>query len=125
MSSPLQLLPIHFDANIIHHVFRYILTRWVEKMIPLRRLTTIVMRHKSAKAELRSQPNQTRCLVLYCVAMSCVIFCCLVLSYLILPRLGLSCLILFCVVLCYVMFSCLVCLVFSSLVLFLSSLVLV
>jgi hypothetical protein len=49
-----------FLFNCIHYICRYVLTRWVEKMIPLRRLTTIVMPHRGAKAELRKQPTQTR-----------------------------------------------------------------
>jgi hypothetical protein len=34
---------------------RYILTRRVEKGVPLSRLTTIVMRHRAQKAALRSK----------------------------------------------------------------------
>ena len=32
---------------------KYVLTRWVEKMIPLRRLTTIIMPHRGPRASLR------------------------------------------------------------------------
>ena len=32
---------------------RYVLTRWVEKLIPLRRLTTIAMPHRGPRASLR------------------------------------------------------------------------
>ena len=42
------------------------LTRWVEKMVPLRRLTTIVMPHRGKRATLRAtkavaveQPGET------------------------------------------------------------------
>jgi hypothetical protein len=48
---------------------KYFLTRWVEKHIPLRRLTTIIMPHRGAYAALRpKQPvsstttnNSERC----------------------------------------------------------------
>jgi hypothetical protein len=33
--------------------YRYVLTKWVEKLVPLRRLTTIVMPHRGARAALR------------------------------------------------------------------------
>ena len=33
---------------------RYVLTRWVEKMIPLRRLTTIVLPYRGPRASLRA-----------------------------------------------------------------------
>jgi hypothetical protein len=36
---------------------RYILTRRVEKMVPLRRLTTIIMPHRGRKATLRPAPK--------------------------------------------------------------------
>jgi hypothetical protein len=37
---------------------KYVLTRWVEKLVPLRRLTTIIMPHRGAYAALRpAQPS--------------------------------------------------------------------
>jgi hypothetical protein len=36
---------------------RYILTRWVEKLVPLRRLTSIIMPHREKRASLRSNKN--------------------------------------------------------------------
>ncbi len=33
---------------------KYVLTRWVEKLVPLRRLTTIIMPHRAAYAALRT-----------------------------------------------------------------------
>jgi hypothetical protein len=33
--------------------YRYVLTKWVEKLVPMRRLTTIVMPHRGARAALR------------------------------------------------------------------------
>jgi hypothetical protein len=39
---------------------RYVLTRWVEKMVPLRRLTTILMPHCGERASLRPvKPQRT------------------------------------------------------------------
>ena len=38
---------------------KYVLTRWVEKMIPLRRLTTIVMPHRGPRASLRTAKTAT------------------------------------------------------------------
>jgi hypothetical protein len=39
---------------------KYVLTRWVEKLVPLRRLTTIIMLHRGAYAALRpTQPSVT------------------------------------------------------------------
>jgi hypothetical protein len=36
---------------------KYVLTRWVEKMVPLRRLTTIIMPHRDKIAGLRPRSN--------------------------------------------------------------------
>ncbi len=42
----------------LFRILRYILTRWVEKLVPpLRRLTTIIMPHRDKRASLRSNTN--------------------------------------------------------------------
>ncbi len=38
---------------------RYVLTRWVEKLVPLRRLTTIIMPHRDKMAGLRPRADLT------------------------------------------------------------------
>jgi hypothetical protein len=42
------------DCPFVFALIRCILTRWVEKLAPLRRLTTIVMPHREKRASLRS-----------------------------------------------------------------------
>ncbi len=57
----MPLLPLNhipFFPVILPHLLsyvnkRYVLTRWVEKLIPLRRLTTLVMPHRGPRASLR------------------------------------------------------------------------
>jgi hypothetical protein len=47
--------------NTNYHTFsicRYVLTRWVEKLVPLRRLTSIVMPHRGPRASLRLQKGK-------------------------------------------------------------------
>ncbi len=39
-------------------ISRYVLTRWVEKLVPLRRLTCIVMPHRGPRASLRQQKGK-------------------------------------------------------------------
>jgi hypothetical protein len=45
-------------ANTNHFV-RYVLTRWVEKLVPIRRLTTILMPHRERTAGLRSRTDSS------------------------------------------------------------------
>jgi hypothetical protein len=37
--------------------YRYVLTRWVEKLVPIRRLTTIIMPHRDKIAGLRPRTD--------------------------------------------------------------------
>jgi hypothetical protein len=55
----------------IFSCYRYVLTKWVEKLVPLRRLTTIVMPHRGARAALR--PAKTAPVVVQPTASICTV----------------------------------------------------
>jgi hypothetical protein len=55
MTHPLSVKHAFVNCAILQK--RYVLTRWVEKLVPLRRLTTIIMPHREKLAGLRPRSN--------------------------------------------------------------------
>jgi hypothetical protein len=55
----LRMWQIRVEPTLFFAHIRYILTRWVEKLVPLRRLTTIIMPHREIRASLRSNTNKS------------------------------------------------------------------
>jgi hypothetical protein len=63
MSSERDPAPFHSFYFIslanTKYIIRYVLTRWVEKLVPIRRLTTILMPHRERTAGLRSRTDSS------------------------------------------------------------------